>query len=88
MIAISVAIEIAGAGVGVVAGDEEDVVVVNSYNTVFYCFLFQFGFYIFMMVDWYIATFNILFTSLIEVVIVAWIYGTPFKIIKQFHGNS
>lgn len=41
-----------------------------------FCDKFQSGFYIFMLMDWYIATFNIVVTALLEIVTVAWIYGT------------
>ncbi|XP_060591213.1 sodium- and chloride-dependent glycine transporter 1-like [Ruditapes philippinarum] len=33
------------------------------------------GYYIFMLIDWYVALFGIVFTALLECVIVAWIYG-------------
>ncbi|WAR07980.1 SC6A3-like protein [Mya arenaria] len=33
------------------------------------------GYYIFMLTDWYIATFNIVFVALLETIIISWIYG-------------
>ncbi|XP_060606903.1 sodium-dependent proline transporter-like [Ruditapes philippinarum] len=33
------------------------------------------GYYIFMLIDWYVAMFGIVFTALLECVVVAWIYG-------------
>ncbi|XP_041376806.1 sodium- and chloride-dependent betaine transporter-like [Gigantopelta aegis] len=45
------------------------------------CFLiglplsFQGGVYIFQLIDWYVAVFNLMFVGFIEVVIIGWIYG-------------
>ncbi|WAR07897.1 S6A11-like protein [Mya arenaria] len=33
------------------------------------------GYYIFMLTDWYIATFYIVFVALLETIIISWIYG-------------
>ncbi|KAL4221691.1 hypothetical protein ACF0H5_019946 [Mactra antiquata] len=33
------------------------------------------GYYIFMLADWYVATFNIVFTAFLEVIVMALIYG-------------
>ncbi|WAR07899.1 S6A11-like protein [Mya arenaria] len=33
------------------------------------------GYYIFMLTDWYIATFNIVFVALLETIVISWIYG-------------
>ncbi|XP_053379035.1 sodium- and chloride-dependent glycine transporter 1-like [Mercenaria mercenaria] len=33
------------------------------------------GYYIFMLVDWYVAMFGVVFTALMECIVVAWIYG-------------
>ncbi|WAR07996.1 SC6A3-like protein, partial [Mya arenaria] len=33
------------------------------------------GYYIFMLTDWYIANFSIVFVALLETIIISWIYG-------------
>jgi hypothetical protein len=43
----------------------------------FIYFYHKAGYYIFMLIDSYMGTFNLVGTALLECIVVAWIYGKP-----------